>query len=332
MVNGDVDGDVFIAGQTVTINGKINGDLMAAAETVRVNGSVAGDIRCAAARVDIKGEVGQSLTAAAREIRLFETARVNRDAMAFAGEVNLAGPVGRQVLGSGGTIRLNSPAGGDVRLWAVDNLEVGPAANIAGNLTYGSSRQALISPEAKIAGATNWEQLQPPHEPEHFKRFNWLGLLAWFAAGILFWGVLALLFPRLWSGLSENVREAPWPALGWGLLLLLVTPLAALLLLITVVGIPLSLTLIMAYTILLYAAKIIIGDTAGRLLARRFGWEKRVHDIFPFSIGYAALILLGKIPVVGFFINVVVICMAMGAVFLAIYRWRRQSAQPALIE
>jgi hypothetical protein len=53
-----------------------------------------------------------------------------------------------------------------------------PAANITGNLTCGSSRQALIAPEAKIAGATNWEQIQSPPDPERIQRFNWLGPLA----------------------------------------------------------------------------------------------------------------------------------------------------------
>jgi len=87
----------------------------------------------------------------------------------------------------------------------------------------------------------------------------------------------------------------------------------------------------MAYAILLYAAKIITGDTrppAGPAL--RMGKARARY--FPLLIGYAALILLGKIPVVGFLINVVLLCPAMGAVFLAIHRWRRQSAQPTLIE
>lgn len=330
VVYADVDGDAFIAGQTITINGRINGDLIAAAETVRINGAVTGDVRCAAARVDIQGELGQSITAAAGDVRLREGARVNRDALIFAGNAVLSGPVDRQVLGSGGSVLLDGPVGGDVRLWAADELEIGPAANIAGNLTYGSSRQAVVAPGAKIAGTTKWEQIQPPAKPAPRDHLNWLGLLGQFAAGVLVWGALVLLFPRIWNSLSQNVVESPWPALGWGLLMLLVIPPTAVLLMITVIGIPLSLTLIMTLVILLYAAKIIIGDTIGRMLARRFGWDKRAHNFLPFLAGFALLILLGKIPYIGFFINIVVICMAIGAVFLAVYRWRRQGLNPEL--
>ena len=323
IVNADVDGDVFAAGQTITINGKINGDLLAAANIIRINGSVSGDARCAAAEVNIKGELGQSLTAAAAKISQLEGSKVNRDVLAFAKEVTLSGEVGRQVLGSGETIRLNGPVGSDVHLWSVNELKVEPAANIAGNLAYGSTKQAFVAPEAKISGTTKWEQILPRETVRH-EGFNWLAMLAWFAAGVLVWGILALLFPGVWGKLSQTVRQSPWPALGWGLLLLLVTPLVSLLLLITIIGIPLSLALITAYAMLLYAGKIIVGDTIGRILAGRFGWEKRVHHIFPFMIGLAGLTLLARIPVVGFFISIAAACLAIGAVSLTFYRWRQQ--------
>lgn len=332
VINADVDGDVFTAGQTITINGKINGDLLAAGNTIRINGSVSGDARCAASEIEMKGELGQSLTAAAGVIRQLEGSRINRDVLLFAKEVNLSGLVGRQVLGSGETFRLNGPVGGEVRLWSVNDLKVGPAANIAGNLTYGSPKQAAFATEAKVAGAVKWDQIQPKETVRRHEGFNWLSQLAWFASGVLVWGVLALLFPGLWGKLSKTIRQSPWPVLGWGVLFLLVAPLASLLLLVTVIGIPLSLTLMVAYIILIYAGKIIIGDTIGRLLSRRFGWEKRVNDIFPFMIGFAGLILLTKIPVVGFFLNVVAASMAIGAVLLAIYRWRQHSSTPPVIE
>lgn len=327
-INADVDGDVFAAGQTITINGKINGDLLAAGNTIRINGSVSGNARCAASKIELKGQLGQSLTAAAGNIRQLEGSKVNRDVLLFAKELNLSGEVGRQVLGSGDTFRLNGPVGGEIRLWSVNDLKVGPAANIARNLTYGSPKQAAFATEAKVAGTVKWDQIQPKETVRRHEGFNWLSLLAWFASGVLVWGVFALLFPGLWGKLSKTVQRSPWPVLGWGVLFLLVAPLASLLLLVTVIGIPLSLTLMVAYITLIYAGKIIIGDAIGRLLSRRFGWESRVYEVFPFMIGFAGLILLTKIPVVGFFVNVVAVSMAIGAIILAIYHWRQHSTPP----
>jgi len=324
IINADVDGDVFAAGETVTVNGSINGDVLAAARNIIINGSVKGDVRCAAADADIKGEVGQSLTALVGKLRQFEGSRVNQDVLALAKEVSISGTVGRQVLGSAQTVYLNGPVGGDTRFWAVDALNVGPGSRIAGNLIYGSPSQGTISPEARIGGSTQWEQLEPVEKPRRQEGISWLGQLVWFAAGVTVWGVMYLVFPGIWFGLSRIILQKPLPALGWGVMTLLLAPLASLLLLITVIGIPLSLILAMVYGALIYAGKIIVGDAVGRYLAGRLGWENRIHEIFPFMIGYAGLILLGNIPVAGFFTSVVAICLAMGAVFLSIGHWRQK--------
>jgi len=328
VMDADVDGDVFAAGQNITINGKINGDLLAAGRTIRINGDVTGDIRCAGADIYFNGELGQSFSAFANEVRLSDDSRVNKDLLFFSRSAALSGVVGRQVLGSGESISLNGPIESDVRLWAVEDLKVGPLGSIAGKLHYGSPNQASVSPEAKITGETEWEQIETARrESPRPVGLNWMFQLVWFIAGVLVWGILVLIFPRIWAGLNQNTLQTPWSALGWGFLFLLVTPLASLLLLITVVGIPLSLALMAAYAALLYAGKIIAGDAVGRYLARRFNWEGRIHPIFPFMIGFAGLILLGKIPVVGFLISIVAASVAIGAVFLAIRRTRNTPAE-----
>lgn len=322
VVDADVDGDVFAAGQDITINGDINGDLLAAARTVRINGRVSGNVRCAVSNFDLSGEIGKSLTAAAAQVRLHEGSAIGDDTLIFAGTALFSGIVGRQALGAGGDYRIYGPIGGSVHFWEVENLTVGREASINGDLNYGSANQADILPGAQITGQTNWEQVQRPEQKVHPEGINWFAQLIWFIAGVVSWGVFVLIFPRLWSGFSEKIFHSPGSALGWGAFALIAAPLASLLLLITVIGIPLSLTLIIAYLLTLYAAKIIVGDAIGRFLAARFGWEGRVHGIWTFMIGFAALILLGRIPVVGFFISLIAAAVALGAVVLAVVRFR----------
>ncbi|MHB8156948.1 MAG: bactofilin family protein [Desulfocucumaceae bacterium] len=328
IVNADVDGDVFAAGENVTINGKVNGDLLAAGNHIRINGSISGDARVAGADVEIKGEIGQSLTAAARELRQSEGSRVNRDTLFMVRNAVLSGVAGRQLMGSGESVFLNGPVADSVKLWSVGSLNIGPAAKLSGDLAYGSRNAATLSPQAKIEGATTWNQIIHEARPQHRAEYSWISQLIWLIAGILVWGVFFLIFPRVWSNLSETIIQKPWAALGWGFLLMLTAPLAILLLLVTVVGIPLSLSLATVYAALLYAGKIIIGETAGRYLSRRLGWESKVHQILPFMIGFLGLILLTNIPVVGFIINIIVSATAIGAVSLALYNYRRRPATP----
>ncbi len=328
VVDADVDGDVFAAGQDITINGDIRGDLLAAARTVRINGRVSGNVRCAVSDLDLNSEIGKSLTAAAAQVRLHENSEIEDDALVFAGTALFSGTVGRQALGAGGDFRMYGPVGGSINFWGVENLTLGQSASVNGDLNYSSPNEADILPGAIITGETRWEQTQRTEQKVRPEGINWIALLIWFVAGIVVWGVFILIFPRIWSGFSDNILRSPGSALGWGALALIVAPLAALLLLITVIGMPLSLTLIMAYLLTVYAAKIIVGDAIGRFLSARLGWEGRVHGIWTFMIGFAALILLGRIPVAGFFISLIVAAVAIGAVVLAITRCRNGAIAP----
>jgi len=328
VINADVDGDVFAAGQTITVNGKIDGDLLSAGNIIRVNGTINGDARVAASNITVGGKIAGSLTAAASEIQILAGSQVNRDMVAAMRGLTVSGEIGRHLLGTGENIYLNSPVGGNVKIPSVGSLKVGPGGAIAGSLSYGSKSPAEIDPGSKIGGATDWKEIQPQERPQHREGINWLAQLALFASGVLVWGVFTLLFPPVWGTLSETINRSPWASLGWGVLALLVTPLAALLLLITVVGIPISLALMFAYAALLYAGKIVVGDAAGRFLSRRFGWENRVPGIVPFMIGLAGLILLTKIPIVGTIISIAVISLSMGTISLALYNWRKKSPIP----
>ncbi|NPV90165.1 MAG: hypothetical protein HPY50_05270 [Firmicutes bacterium] len=327
VINADVDGDVFAAGENITVNGKINGDLLAAARTLSINSTVTGDIRCAAENIDFKGETAQSLTAFCSIFRGMGSSLVNRDAVIFAGNVDLSGKIGRDLLGSAGQVGINGSIEGDVRLWEVQRLSLNSTAVVGGSITYRSPEEAAVAPGAKVAGTKNWEPIAETTPAERPKEgINWFGQVAGFAAGVLLWGLLTLMFPKMWVRLSQAVEKDPWPVLGWGLLALLLTPLAIILLLVTVIGIPISLLLLMAYVTLLLASKVIVGDALGRFLAERFGWVGRVPAILPFMIGFLALKLLVNIPVAGFLLSLVVMCTALGVVIICIHQWRKAPA------
>jgi cytoskeletal protein CcmA (bactofilin family) len=326
VINADVDGDVFAAGETVTVNGSITGDLLVAGRTLNINSAVTGDIRCAGSDINFKGQAGQSLTGMGSIFRGMESSRVNRDAVLLGANVESAGTVGGDLLGSAKNMSVSGTVGGDVKLWQVQELKLTPTAVVGGSLTYRSPTEAVVDPGAKINGAKQWEPVAEPPAEKRQEGFNWGGLIWGFAAGVLLWGVLALLFPRMWVRLSQVIESEPWPVLGWGLLVLLLTPLAIILFLITVIGIPISLLLLMIYLALLLASKVIVGDALGRLLSQRFGWFGKVPAILPFMIGFLVLKLLANIPVAGFLVSLVVMCIALGAVVVSIYRWRKPPA------
>jgi hypothetical protein len=57
----------------------------------------------------------------------------------------------------------------------------------------------------------------------------------------------------------------------------------------------------------------------GRYLLRSFNWEGKVSIWLAFMMGFALVILLSEIPIVGIFINVAAACIALGSIALSIY-------------
>ncbi len=330
-VNANVEGDVFAAGSSITINGSVNGDVIAAANTISINGPVSGDIRIAGNTIDIGSTVGGSITAAANTISLREPANVYRDVMLFGNTVTMRGTIKGQAMGSGNQIFLQGPINGNVQIWDVQNLNIGPTAVVNGSLTYRSANAAQIDPAAKISSIN---QLPPVARPERnvdipqgiAHGIAWTAVIISIIAGFIIWGAFYLIFPRLLPRASQANYGPFLPKLGWGFLTLLVVPLAVFVLLITVVGIPLAFILLFMYILVLCLAKVLVSDYIVRLLAERNNWEGKGTIIGAFVITLLILAVAAKIPMVGFFISLIIASIALGLVITAIARWRQPVA------
>lgn len=326
-VDADVKGDVFAAGQSIVINGTVSGDVIAAGYTIDVNGNVLGDIRSAANAITVNGAVGGSITSAGNLMTLKESGIVKRDVVMMGNSVDISGSVGGQVMGSANQLQLNSSVQGDVTIWDVENLIIGPKTMIDGSVTYRSTNEAQITPGV-IKGKV--QRLQPLPLPDkevaETAGFSWLFALVMFAAGVLFWATIYLLLPKFLPSIEKTAMRSPLPSLGWGLLTLIVVPIAALLFMITVIGIPLALMLLLLYTVILGSARIIISDILGRLIVTYFKQEGRWPFVLSFMITYGILIFLGKIPILGLFINLIIASIAFGVLILTYYRWRKEES------
>lgn len=327
-VNADVDGDVFVAGQSVTINGKVNGDVIAAAQSITVKGVVNGDVRGVANQIDVQGQIMGSVSAAANNIEVREQAAIGRDVLGFGNSIGTAGKIEGQLMGSAAEVRINGPVNGAVTIWNVQTLSLGPAAAVRGPISYGSPTPASISPQAQTNGISWQEKAADVPERKSSTGFSWLNALGWIAAGLLLWAICYWISPRLLPGMGETVLKAPGSTLGWGFLVLLLAPLAGLLLTITVIGIPLAIVMFFLYVFVLFTSKILAGDVIGRYLSRYFGWENRIPFFLPFMIAFLALIVLSKIPVVGFLVSLAASCLALGMVVMHFYNWRSNKPGP----
>jgi cytoskeletal protein CcmA (bactofilin family) len=318
-----VEGDVVAAGGQVSIDNTVSGDVMAIGGNVSVRARVGDDVRVAGGNVTLSGTVGDDALAAGGNVLLAPNAAVGGRAWLAGGTVEIAGKVGRGVKAAGNRVIVAGDITGDVQL-AADTIEIRPNAVIRGNLTYYSRNEAQIASGAKITGAVQHEPVAPSQKRAQGYVFGHLARLGLYISLMLTGIVLYLLFPRAAVGAARTIAETPMKSLGLGLAVLAATPLVALLLFASLLGIWLALTTAAIYLVFLLlgflTGILAVGDWGLRLIGRAGaatpGW--RALSII------AALLLLWVVrfvPGLGGVIVFALLVFGLGA--LTLHLWRR---------
>ena len=102
--------------------------------------------------------------------------------------------------------------------------------------------------------------------------------------------------------------------LGWGALIFFVTPIAAVLVMFTVIGVPLGLISLVTWAILVYLAQIPVAITIGWLiLSRRRDISSKGLMVGALALGLLILYLINWIPIAGWIINLFVVFFGLGS-------------------
>ena len=323
-IAGRVTGDVYATGQTVVVTGTVDGDLIAAAQQVVVDGTVNGNVRAAGAVVTVNGRVGRSVTGLAQQVNVSSSGRVDGSLVAAGETISAFGPVGRGVTAGGGTLQLGGPVGGKVLVWA-NNLSLGPNTRIAGDLEYRSDHQADI-PNGAVAGRVQFDQIEQRQQqaPVLNGLFDFGGLVWLCGSAIL--GALALIFaPRAAARAVELGRQQPVPTFGLGLLALCAVPVVAVLIGLTLVGLPFALAVAALYWLGLLLAWPALGLVVGTELARRVRRGEPMPVLGALVVGLIVLHLVTHLPIVGGLVAFLGLAFGLGLIVQSFRRWRRPS-------
>lgn len=313
-VDGIINGDLIAAGADIKVSGTINGGLIAAAGTVIINGNVTNDIRVAGGTVEIGGNVGDNVIVFAGNLISGKDASIGRDLTIGAGNAVIDGMVKGNINGGGGNVELTGTTKGNVTLDLDDDFKLSPGAKIEGNLEYTSPKQAEIS--GIVTGKTTYME-KPVKEKETESRITGeiLGYLWLLLIGILFF----VLAPQVSQKISENVPVNPLKNLLWGILFLIVTPILAIILLITVIGLPVGLILLAVYIIEIYISRIFVGYWIGQYILKKLNREMR-YKALVLASGLVVVVIGINLPILGTFIHFVIIIFGLGAIVLTEYK------------
>ena len=298
IIDSTINGDLIAAGRTIMINGTVNGSIIAAGETVNINGEVTHAVRVMGKTLNISGTIGRDLLVACRDFSMVSTAEIGGDLLLGAG-----------------TACINGLIKGDLNS-GVNRLTIASTASIQGKLNYISKNEANIQSGAQIKGTIN-------HKLPEVKEKQVAGIgLWWIVIGFLMTLVLGiiivLLAPIRVKAVTESIRTRPWASLGWGAVILIATPIIALIVCITIIGLPLGLIALVLYAIAIYLTQLFVGLLIGQLIIGAFrGVETRAALVGALVLGLAILRLLRLIPFVGFFFGLATVLFGLGAILVS---------------
>ena len=188
-------------------------------------------------------------------------------------------------------------------------------ARVGGDVV--SSKAPQVDPGATVEGDTRTVRFS-------FRALGILFWLAWWVAvtvSLLVIGmVLLTAAPAAMAAGYRVARDEAVPALGWGLLVAVVLPVASVLVMLTIIGIPLGL-LGLLILVLLYA----VGSVVGALALGRLMVKEPASRYLAFVVGLVVLRLVGLVPAVGGLVTFLVAAYGLGAVALAGGRAARSS-------
>jgi hypothetical protein len=328
-------GNVYMAGAEVRVDRAVNRDLVAAAGRIEVVEPIAGDAVFGAGALDVRASIGEGLRAAAGVITV--TSTVHGDLLLVGGNIQLAPTAeirgetwiaGNRVTASGRALSglklygreiiIAGEVNGPLEL-SGRNIHVLSTARIHGDIEYSSSEEIRIDPAARISGqvtrATNTIDISNPlADIPILKALRPLLLAGLIAAGLLLYG----LFPRFMEHASALMGESPVRTLGLGTALFFSVPPVAVLLVITIIGIPVGILLGAFYAVALLAAYVVscffIGDAIARVV-RRSPRSRRAHMVL-LMLGLVILSFVTTLPYVGPLLLLLACIAGLGAIGL----------------
>lgn len=332
IIDGTINGDLWAAGSTITVNGVVNGSVMAAGRTVNINGDVGHAVRAGGETIIINGDVSGDVMVAGGDVNIASTARVGGDLLFGAGIARIDGLIEGDIKGGGSEVTISNGVKGNIAL-KVESLTILPTANIQGDLTYTCEEESDIQSGAQIGGMTTHnlpEVKEKQAKPFPFILFSGIGgKVTGFIMALIAGLVIILLAPRRLTSIAESIRSRPGASAGWGALILFVTPIAAIIVCITIIGIPVGLIALALWGIAIYLAQIPVGLFIGRWIIGHFrGVEGKAIMVGALALGLVILRLLRLIPYLGFFIGLAVILFGLGAVVVS-ERGRQAKARKA---
>jgi anti-sigma factor RsiW len=322
-IDGTIAGDLVAFGETVRVRGSVQGNVFCAGADVEVAGTVSGSVHCAGQSVRVEAGIAGNLYVAGEDVSLQQAARVGAD-MASAGEsVQVDGEVARDLFVAGESATIGGRVGRDLSAHAgaveflatasaPGNVELhlpeGEEPTIAAGATLGTISRHVMDGEAPKTPLRRISQFE-------FIRGRVMLAVSAFVVGL----VLFALTPGLFATRVDTAGRF-FTAVGAGLAALFLLTVLTILLLVSVIGIPVALFVMLGIAAVVFLGPVVVAAVVGRSVMRSSSDSTRDFAI-ALLVGVVLTALLISLPVVGGFAFAVLIFEGIGLLALEALDW-----------
>jgi anti-sigma factor RsiW len=325
-VDGIVLGDVLDFCDRMVIRGEVQGSVFSFGREHELRGEVTGNLIAVNERVTVAGTIGANAYLLGEHVTVAEGGRVARDAFLGGERVRVEGELARDLTAGAAHVELGGEVARDVELWS-EHASLLAGARVGGDLRANvpEPEGLVIASGAVVAGATDVSVYEAQRQNiwsryGEGRFYTWLAIS--FVASFLIGLLLHALAPSAFGMPLATGRDFV-TALGLGFAFAVLSPLALLLLALTVVGIPLALIGLAAWAITLYLGAVIVAALIGRALL-----GPRPEGLLDFglalALGLGGVFLLRNLPFVGGAAGLVIALVGVGLLVLHAHQlWQR---------
>jgi len=317
-IDGTAENDLFAAGSSLDLRGTFAGDVWGIAETVTASGTFSDDVRLGAKILQFSGCTKGALLTTGNTVKIEPTAQIGKSLFAIGENIISEGVVSGPVHIIAQKVTLGGQLKNDIMIMAQD-IVILPGTRIEGTLTYTAPKEMVLSDAIYVGGGLvrKFDSKETPPK-QIFKALPGVHFTYGLAAvitGMVFFG----LFPRYAGRAAGQLKSRFWLCLLLGTAALVLGPVTAVFLMITVLGLPLGLIALLAYLILLYLGKVAVALALGALILRRPAPLPKKGIFFVLFIGMAILYLLTGFVAISLVAGLLIAAAGMGALLMAAF-------------
>jgi len=310
-IEGNVDGDLYCSGSQVVISGRIMGDVFCMAQSINISGRVDGSIRLVASDINISGSTTGSGLIAGSNLILTDKGSIGKDLTIAVSSAKLNGSVARDMVVYAGDASLNGYVGRNVS-GRINQLTIENNADIRGNITYAGQNNPIRLSGSKVSG-------EIVRTPVMSTASYGSGILPAILSFLVFMASLLLVslatiwaFPKFYVNTTKQIESGLGKTSLFGLANIFLVPVVALILLVTIVGAPLSGLIIVAWVLSLLLSGPVFAYYIGTKLLKKGKNSK--NQVVIMLVGSVIILALYAVPVVNLIVGITVGVVGSGAI------------------